>query len=92
MLKTDAAFCGSDGGEVRKIMERRRRHEECDEGRCEVVRGERCDWRRVAVKGKKEGRWLWRRGGLGRVGRWEIGQAVGIVLALFVAFVVAVMR
>ena len=92
MLKTDAAFCGSDGGKVRKIMERRRRHEECEGGRCEVVRGERCGGRRVGVKGKKGGRWFLGRGVLGRVGTWEVVQAVGMVLALYAAFVLAVMR
>ena len=41
ILKTDAAFCSSSGGEVRKIMERRRRHEECGSV-CEVVQNTNC--------------------------------------------------
>ena len=47
ILKTDAAFCSSGGGEVRKIMERRRRHEECGRnGGCEVLVGRKCKVRR----------------------------------------------
>lgn len=53
VLKTDAAFCASGGGEVRRIMERRRRHEECRKGRgCEVVEGRRCP---AGSKSRKSG-------------------------------------
>lgn len=43
ILKTDASFCESGGGEVKRLMERRRRHEECGPDRCEVVLGRKCD-------------------------------------------------
>lgn len=41
MLKTDQSFCASSDGEVRRIMERRRQHEEC-QGVCEVIPGAQC--------------------------------------------------
>ncbi|KAL8779790.1 MAG: hypothetical protein Q9213_006775 [Squamulea squamosa] len=39
VMKTDSLFCE---GEVRVLMERRRRHEECGAGGCEVVVGRTC--------------------------------------------------
>lgn len=42
ILKTDAAFCSSSGGEVKRLMEKRRRHEECGPKGCEVVVGREC--------------------------------------------------
>lgn len=42
ILKTDAAFCLSKSGEVKRLMERRRRHEECGPKGCEVVIGRNC--------------------------------------------------
>lgn len=46
ILKTDAAFCASGRGEVRRIMERRRGHWDCDRVKgCEVVEGARCEGR-----------------------------------------------
>lgn len=54
MLKTDALFCCS--GEVRRIMELRRNHGECqrDGGRgCEVLVGRRCDGVRTWGMGKE---------------------------------------
>lgn len=60
ILKTDEAFCSSR--EIRRFMERRRWHQECKGGSCEVVEGMNCEggraWRgrtvqewRLAVRG-----------------------------------------
>ncbi|KAI4109571.1 MAG: hypothetical protein LQ339_001684 [Xanthoria mediterranea] len=40
IMKTDALFCR---GEVKALMERRRRHQECGTRGCEVVVGRECD-------------------------------------------------
>jgi hypothetical protein len=61
VLKTDASFCAGGGGEVRRIMERRRRHEECRKERgCEVIEGTYCpmgtESRRVVYQGLRQ---LW---------------------------------
>lgn len=61
VLQTDASFCASGGGEVRRIMERRRRHEECRKERgCEVIEGTSCplgtESRRVIYQGLRR---LW---------------------------------
>lgn len=42
ILKTDAAFCLNSSGEVKRLMEKRRRHEECVPKECEVVVGRKC--------------------------------------------------
>ncbi|MCJ1455612.1 hypothetical protein MMC28_005967 [Mycoblastus sanguinarius] len=62
IMKTDAAFCSSGGGEVRKIMEKRRAHQECAarEAGCEVVPGSNCGGGRYVRKGR-EGRTMWAR-------------------------------
>jgi len=98
ILKTDEAFCGCDGGEVRRIMEVRRAHGECGlngcwegvvkegEGRvwCEVVVGRRCEGPRGGV-----GRGVRRKcfGGLvGRYGRGSVSyrfSALGWALVVF---------
>lgn len=84
MLKTDAAFCASGGGEVRAIMERRRWHWECKGGDCEVLVGRRCEG-----EGRRRSR-MWgyeamvRRVVGGRDGRWDervAGVFWGLVLA-----------
>ncbi|KAL9610071.1 MAG: hypothetical protein Q9167_005208 [Letrouitia subvulpina] len=67
ILKTDRSFCAGSDGEVRRIMERRRQHEEC-EGVCEVVLGAQC-------VGTAKG--LRRRGGMGEGrGRRRNGESV----------------
>ncbi|KAI4196793.1 MAG: hypothetical protein LQ348_002236 [Seirophora lacunosa] len=53
ILKTDAAFCQSSGGQVWRLMEKRRRHEECGIDRCEVLVGRKCDV--AASKGRTGG-------------------------------------
>jgi hypothetical protein len=59
IFKTDAAFCSSGAGEVRRIMERRRRHEECGkDGVCEVLVGRRCEVARRTAKRKANESWL----------------------------------
>ena len=79
IFKTDAAFCSSGGGEVRKIMERRRRHEECGrKGQCEVVIGRKCEVRtRRANAGK--GNQLWLLDGTKSLGGFE-GWIFGVLL------------
>ena len=96
ILKTDAAFCASGGGEVRRIMERRRGHWDCDRLKgCEVVEGARCEGRR---RGRRRGRQGWEdlralMFKLGRDRRWEwvggfLGMGLlGFLLALMVELV-----
>ena len=44
IMKTDSAFCSSGNGEIRRLMEKRRRHGDCKEGQgeCEIVVGRTC--------------------------------------------------
>lgn len=47
VLRTDAAFCAGGDGEVRRIMEERRWHRECNadgQSGCEVLVGRHCHW------------------------------------------------
>ncbi|KAL8665536.1 MAG: hypothetical protein Q9202_002241 [Teloschistes flavicans] len=79
ILLTDEAFCGSGGGQVRDLMQRRRRHEECGwdgKGGCEVVVGEKCAVRLERGKG---------RGGRGGLTGWGVsgGMSRGIGRARF---------
>jgi len=97
ILKTDEAFCGCDGGEVRRIMEVRRAHGECGlngcregvvkegEGRvwCEIVVGRRCEGPRGGV-----GRGVRRRGSMGR---YRAGRASYRLSALEWALVILVL-
>lgn len=57
MLKTDESFCKSGNGQVRRLMEVRRRHGECKVGErgCEIVRGWDCGGRR---KQGRQGLWM----------------------------------
>ncbi|KAL9630202.1 MAG: hypothetical protein Q9164_006539, partial [Protoblastenia rupestris] len=50
ILKTDTLFCSGENGQVRRLMEKRRRHGECKEGKggCEVVLGRTCGGPRKA--------------------------------------------
>ena len=72
-LKTDKAFCNGEEGEVRRIMEKRRRHEECrpnDKG-CEILLGRTCE----------KARWYRTTFHLGRWGRsWEGKCRGGFIL------------
>lgn len=83
-MKTDAAFCSTGGGQVRRIMETRRAHGECraGEGGCEVVIGASCRGGRGVGKGRAVAR-LWRR----RVGMFEASLARGVVGLLVMSFV-----
>lgn len=81
VLKTDAEFCA---GEVRRIMERRRRHEECERGGrkgCEVVEGRGwCEGRATRRRGRGGwwGWWWWWVGELVmRGGEWGRGRGRG---------------
>lgn len=89
VLKTDAAFCAGGGGEIRRIMERRRRHEECsgEEGKgCEVVEGRRCF---AVVRRTGRRRWVgWRLWGKGGGGGREIFVGMGLGFALVLVMVV----
>lgn len=90
VLKTDGAFCAGGGGEVRRIMEERRWHRECNadgEGGCEVLVGRRCGWASRGRRGRKFG---W---GLMLVRRewgWDermAGVVLGVILAVVIELV-----
>lgn len=76
IFKTDAAFCSSGDGEVRTIMERRRRHEECGRnGVCEVLVGRRCEVGSRRAK-RREANELWlleRAREIGGLEWWAVG-------------------
>ena len=79
-MKTDSLFCQ---GEVKVLMEKRRKHEECSAGGCEVVVGRRCE----ASQGR-----IARIGRMGRVrtGRFE---CMGILIdprLVYLAVLIAV--
>lgn len=77
VMKTDSAFCNSGGGQVRRIMERRRRHGECGGGvgGCEVVVGGSCG----GVRGVRGG---WR--------VWEVSLAMWVIGLLVMSLIVNV--
>jgi len=105
ILKTDEAFCGCDGGEVRRIMEVRRAHGECGINGCreglmkegEEGEGEGRVWCEVVVGRRCEGP----RAGVGRgvrrgrlagwVGRYGRGRVSYRLSALGWALVVLVL-
>lgn len=107
ILKTDAAFCASGGGEVRRIMERRRGHWECDRAKgCEVVEGARCQggggrgkrsgttiwWWRGRIKGGRKGWGADLKGLLFRLGRDKRWEWVGGFLGVgLLGFLLALM-
>lgn len=81
-MKTDAAFCSTGGGQVRRIMEKRRAHGECgsEKGGCEVVLGGSCGgrkgWRKESVVGRF-GRRVGRMGGIKTsLVMWVVGLLV----------------
>lgn len=88
-MKTDAAFCSTGGGKVRRIMENRRVHGECavGEGGCEVVVGANCGGRRGWGKGgmvRKFGRKVGRMGGVeASLVMWVIGLLFASVIVNF---------
>lgn len=90
VLKTDASFCAGGGGEVRRIMEQRRWHRECNadrEGGCEVLVGRRCEGAREGRRGRKG---EWRMILLEREWGWGEGLAgvvPGVVLAVVIELV-----
>lgn len=86
-MKTDAAFCSTGGGQVRRIMENRRAHGECavGEGGCEVVVGASCGGARGWGRGNVGGR-VWRR--VGRMGRVEASLVMWVVGLLVMSLVV----
>lgn len=82
MMRTDAAFCSNGGGQVRRIMERRRKHGECGAGSggCEVVVGASCG----GAKGRRRVGEFWKR----RVRRVEVSLMMWVVGLLVMSFVV----
>lgn len=84
-MKTDAAFCSTGGGQVRRIMENRRAHGECraGEGGCEVVIGASCGGVRGVGKARGFGR-MWRRS----VGTVEASLVMWVIGLLVMSFVV----
>lgn len=87
-MKTDAAFCSTGEGQVRRIMENRRAHGECaaGEGGCEVMVGASCGGARGWGKGSGVGR-VWRRR-MGKAGRVEGSLVMWVVGLLVMSLVV----
>ena len=83
ILKTDSAFCNGANGEVRRIMERRRKHQECKSGNggCEVVLGRSCQGPRVSAVDSLRDQWRWMTSVLGQLGQWTI---LALVLSVIV--------
>ena len=84
-LKTDGAFCLGTNGEVKAIMERRRRHGECKAGNggCEVIVGSTCkDPRMGLTETLKESLtgcvgWL-----ASRVERWALWALIALIFSI----------
>lgn len=84
-LKTDGAFCLGTNGEVKAIMERRRRHGECKagDGGCEVIVGATCRGPKMGLAGTlKEGLtgcigWL-----SARVEGWALWALVALIFSI----------
>ena len=76
-LKTDEAFCSSR--EIRRIMERRRRHGECKGGACKVVEGMSCGGQRGRRLGVGSGMWKGGFDGATLVMVWLVALSVAVL-------------